>query len=441
MDEGLCAILPDSASPVQGRMRLGGCDLGDLAARFDTPLYVYDEATLRHEARRVQAAFAPLGARVSFASKACSTLGVLRIFSQEGLGLDVVSAGELEAGIRAGFPASRIHLHGNAKTDSELEAAVRLQIHAVVVDNVEELARLQSICRRLRMRARVMLRLTLPLEAETHPHLQTSGPLSKFGFIHPSTEETLAVQQLAGSRWLQLVGLHAHLGSQIDDPGIFVRATAELVRVAAGLRDQGFPVEEVSAGGGWAVAYRPDDSSLAPETVADHLTPVFRSAPWLRPAVEPGRTLVARAGLALYRVTSVKHTGGRRVVAVDGGMGDNPRPALYGARYTAIPLLPFAPAAGLCDVVGRYCESGDVLVRDALLPEMAAGDLLCLPVSGAYHLSMSSAYNLVPPPAAVMVADGQVRLLTRRASIDDLLCRDVQEEPQEARQRPILASS
>jgi len=428
MDESWSEILPDSAAEEAGVLSIGGCRMDALAEHFGTPLYIYDEATLRNVARRVLRAFARVGARVSFASKACSTLGVLRILCEEGLGLDAVSGGELEAALRAGFSPARVHLHGNCKSEAELDAAARLGVHSIVVDNLEELEQLERICARRRVPVRVMLRITLAFEGETHPHLQTSGRRSKFGLFHTSQEEEEAVSRLARSPMLQLVGVHSHLGSQLQDAGLYRRAASQLHTVATSLRARSFPIEEFSVGGGWAVAYRPGDTSLSPESVAGNLQLVADRQAGIRPAVEPGRALVARAGVAVYRAGSTKQMGTYRVVAVDGGLGDNPRPALYGSRYSAfLPLRLNAPI-GLADIVGRYCESGDVLVRDALLPSISAGDLICIPMSGAYQLSMASSYNLVPQPAVVLVREGHARLLTRRASIDDLFAREMTDQ-------------
>jgi len=399
--------------------------LKDLAETYGTPLYIYDEQTLRASARTVLGAFSALGARVSFASKACDTVAILAVLRDEGLDLDVVSEGELVAALRASFQPSQIHLHGNCKTDAELEAAIRLGLHAIVVDNVEELERLAVRTGSLERPVDIMLRITLPLEADTHPHLQTSGRRSKFGFYLGSTEEQAAIELLARVPGLRLIGLHTHLGSQVVDVEIYREASQELLTLGHDLGRRGHPISEIAIGGGWAVPYRTDDASLSAETLAGAVGDVFAGSGF-RLAVEPGRFLVARAAVALYRVGSVKDTPAGRIVAVDGGMGDNIRPALYGASYEALLLeQPEAIPIGPADIVGRYCESGDFLARDVPLPSVKVGDLLALPVAGAYQLSMASAYNLVPPPAALLVANGRPRLIVRRTTIDDLLARNV----------------
>lgn len=426
MNRELHRILPDTAVWGEGELNVGGCRIADLAAVYSTPLYLYDEETLRTGARRVLSAFASLKTRVSFAAKACEILAVLRVFCDEGLGLDVVSGGEMEAARRAGFPADRLHLHGNCKSREEIEEAVAAGVHAIVLDNLEEIDTVIAACRNTGGKAGVMLRLALPLEAETHPHLQTSGRLTKFGLFHTSLEEETALDTIARAPELDLVGIHAHLGSQISQARIYGRAAETLVSFAASLNERGLEIREVSVGGGWAVAYRQNDPWLEPESVMAAIAPAFATRPEIRPAVEPGRALVARAGLAIYRVGAVKRAGESRLVSVDGGMGDNLRPALYGARYAAVlPDRMMSAAIGSASIVGRYCESGDVLAHDVPLGQVEAGDLICIPMSGAYQLSMSSNYNLVPAPAVVMVRQGQARLIVRRETREDLFAREV----------------
>jgi diaminopimelate decarboxylase len=226
---------------------------------------------------------------------------------------------------------------------------------------------------------------------------------------------------------LRLIGIHVHLGSQITDATVYRRAADEMVAFACDLRSRGFPIEEVGLGGGWAVAYRPGDAALDAQAVATTVAQAFASQASMRVAIEPGRSLVARAGLAIYRVGSVKRRNGFRIVGVDGGMGDNPRPALYGSQYTVLPERGLQKPVGNADIVGRYCEAGDVLARSIPMPEVSPGEILCVPVSGAYQLSMASTYNLVPQPAVVMVSRGSARLLVRRATLSDMFARDVPE--------------
>ena len=414
-------VLPNSAEIGGGALRIGGCALPDLAERFGTPLYVYDEETLHAQARRVQSALAFARARVSFAAKACSAIGVLRVFREEGLGLDTVSAGEIEAGLRAGFAPRDLHLHGNAKSAEELNRATELGLGAIVVDGLDELGRLQATAAAQDATVRVMVRVNVSRDVDTHPHLRTSGPTSKFGLSLEGFGA--ALDALAGSRRLRFVGIHAHPGSQIAEARVYRETLARLNDLARAATDRGPAVEEISIGGGWAVPYGADDPELTPEELARAIGPVVPDG--VRLAVEPGRALVARAAIALYRVIAVKGTEGGKLVVVDGGMGDNPRPALYGTRYMALAVADVAPAGeGQDRVVGRYCEEGDVLADGVHLP-VTLGDLVAIPVSGAYQLSMASGYNLVPPPAVVLVAGGTAQLIVRRATVGDLLARDV----------------
>jgi diaminopimelate decarboxylase len=419
-------LLPDTAEERAGEFWLGGCPVHALAERFGTPLYLYDELTIRSAARHARAAFAPLRARVSFAAKACSIGGVLTLFREEGLDLDVVSAGEIEAARRAGFRPDQMHLHGNCKSDAELEQALEGAIRTVVVDSLDEIRRLEILAARRHRSVPIMLRLTLPLEAGTHPHLHTSGARSKFGLLTGAREEASAAEELARAAHLSLVGLHTHLGSQIPDADLYRHAAEAVIAAGHAWRRRGFDqVHELSVGGGWAVAYTPNERSLDARSVAAAIGPAFRSEPSFQPAVEPGRSLVARAGLAVYRVGAVKGDAGRRVVAVDGGIGDNPRPALYGAQYHAfLPCAPSAEPIGRADVVGRYCESGDVLASAVPLPIVHRGDLIAVPVAGAYHLSMASAYNLVPLPPVILVGNGSATQLVRRGTLADLFLRE-----------------
>lgn len=423
---GTTSLLPRDCVVEPQNTRIGRWSISALASAFGTPLYVYDAVTLRHNAREAQEAFAPLGARVSFAAKACSTIGVLRTFQRCGVDVDVVSEGEMVAAIRAGFHPERIHFHGNCKSDHELQFAVRHGIRAVVVDGADELARLVDVAALIGRTVPVMVRVSLPLEAETHPWLQTSGRGSKFGVVADSAEERRVVALLVDHPDLTFLGLHTHLGSQITHPEIYRRAAHEMVQVVRRFAEAGLRSEELGIGGGWAVAYTDEDVSLAPAAVAEAITEGVSCLDGVRVAVEPGRALVAEAAVAVYRVGAVKLVPGGRMVAVDGGMGDNPRPALYNARYTAfLPNRPLDAPTGEADVVGRYCEAGDVLARAAPLPEVGVGDLVCVPVSGAYQLSMGSNYNLVPQPASVIVDGRDARLMTRRGTISDMLSREV----------------
>ena len=419
-------LLPHDCTVLAHDTRIGRWSVAQLASAFGTPLYVYDAATLRRSACEVTEAFARFDARVSFAAKACSTLGVLRCFRLCGLDIDVVSEGEMVAALRAGFLPAQIHLHGNCKSDRELRMAVLEQIRAVVADSADELERLSAVSEELQRGVGVMVRVSLPLEAETHPWLRTSGARTKFGIEAESAEEVRAIAILRGHPRLQFAGVHTHLGSQITDAEIYRRAARLMTDAVARFTHAGLASSEMSLGGGWGVPYTPADPGLSPTTVADAIGGELSALHGVRLAVEPGRALVARAALAVYEVGAVKRAQSGRIVAVNGGMGDNPRPALYGAAYSAfVPNRPLDCGIGPADVVGRYCESGDILAREVDLPEVDRGDLVAVPMSGAYQVAMSSTYNLVPGPAVVLVDGRDVRLLSRRPDISDLLHREV----------------
>jgi diaminopimelate decarboxylase len=440
----IAALLPINTEVRDGELLVGGCRLATLAVEFGTPLYVYDATTVRANCQAIRQAFAhfPL-VRFNFAAKACDTPAILRLIASEGFGVDCVSLGELQAARMAGVQADSILLHGNNKSEEELQAALTQRIYAIVIDNPEELQRLIWLTKEWTDPVPVMLRVTLDLEAQTHPHLQTSGQASKFGLVVSAGELDNALQIMARVRGLHLLGLHTHLGSQLDNPRLYVQALEQLLMLMHTAETVvGTRLHEVSIGGGWAVPYQPGQPELQAHMLAAMLRPlmsgsVAESRAWTL-ALEPGRAIVARASVALYRVGAVKRVSRRDalqyastreqhlLVAVDGGMGDNPRPALYGARYCALlPLRMDETATYHCDIVGRYCEAGDVLAWDVELPEPHVGDLLAIPVSGAYQLTMASNYNLVPRPAAVLVDNGEARLITRRETIEDMLAREI----------------
>jgi diaminopimelate decarboxylase len=424
------SVLPDSAAVAGGRLELGGVAASELAERFGTPLHVYCEQTLRN---RASAALRGLelypDAAVAYACKANSTVGVLRVLFEEGLGADVASAGELAAALRAGAAPDSVVVHGNNKSDDDLAAAVALGAGLIVVDHAGELARLDRIAAGAGRVQRVLVRVTPGIAPDTHAKIVTGHAASKFGFAPADAVD--ALDAAAGLVNLQPCGLHVHLGSQIRDAGPYL----EVVDWLAGfIEDNGLgelPVLDI--GGGFGLAHAEGEGSLpleeGLEAIAGHVVDrlLARGLPLPRLVVEPGRSVVGAAGVTLYRVGAVKQTAAGVVyAAVDGGMSDNPRPALYGARYDAI-------AADRADtkpdhvyaIAGKHCESGDVLIEEARLPELRPGDVLVVPATGAYAASMASTYNLVPRAASVMVAGGDARLLERRETVDDLLARDV----------------
>ncbi|MFI0723509.1 diaminopimelate decarboxylase [Streptomyces sp. NPDC021224] len=426
------SVWPASAARTpEGDLAVAGVPLGEAADRFGTPLYVLDEGEFRGRCRTYTAAFPE--ADVVYAAKAFLCRAVATWVRTEGLGLDVCSAGELELAVATGFPPDRIVMHGNAKTPEDLRAAVRLGVGRIVIDTPTEIARLATLVAP-HDRQKVLLRVVPGVVAGGHKALRTGTDDQKFGVSVADGSAQHTVERILGQPRLELVGLHCHIGSQVTEIRPYLAALRRLIGLLARIRDQhGVVLPQLDLGGGHAVAHRPGDraldiTALAARTRAELADGCRRSGlPVPRVTVEPGRAVVGPAAVAVYRVLAVKHTGGRILVAVDGGMGDNPRPALYGVRY-APALVGRASAAGPAQVtvVGRYCEAGDVLAEDVPLPaDVRPGDLLAVPVAGAYQLSMASSYTMVGRPPVVAVADGRARLLVRRESAADLRARDV----------------
>ncbi|MET7659934.1 diaminopimelate decarboxylase [Streptomyces sp. NPDC005463] len=413
-----------------GDPTVSGVELPDVAAKFGTPVYVLDETDVREHCRAYRSAFP--GADVLYAAKAFLCRAMVHWVHEEGLGLDACSAGELELAVIAGLPPERIVFHGNAKSPEDLRAALRHGVGRIVVDSTSEMARLAAYVPQ-GTRQRVMARVVPGVAAGGHAAIRTGTDDQKFGLSIADGSAMHAVTRLVEQPGLELTGLHCHIGSQIDTVKPYVVAVRHLVGLMARVRDRhGITLPELDIGGGHAVAHRPGEHSLDVPELARRVRRELADAcaqsdlPVPRLAVEPGRAVVARAGVALYRVLAVKRTGARVFIAVDGGMSDNPRPALYGVRYAPRLVGRRSTAATRpVTVVGRHCEAGDVLASDVPLPDdVRPGDLLAVPVAGAYHLSMASGYNLVGRPPVVAVADGRARLLVRRQSAQDLRSRD-----------------
>lgn len=396
-----------------GVLELGGCSALELAREFGTPAYVVCEDDLRARARAMLAAFLARtpDAEVIFASKAFPCTAVYRVLAEEGLSCDVASGGELAMALAAGFPAERLYLHGNAKSVAELREALDRGVGHVVIDNDDEIDRLERLATR---RQRVLIRVTPDVRGDTHQAISTGQADSKFGFS--MADAPRAIARVRASEHLELVGLHVHIGSQLLDVEPYRRAIAAV----ATLGD--FPV--VNVGGGLGAAYtdeRPpsfEDYAAAKVDAVDELLGTGR-----RILVEPGRALVANSTVTLYTVESVK----RNVstwVAVDGGMSDNLRPMLYGARYEAHVVDRFGGSTA-CRLAGKHCESGDVIVRDVALDDPRPGDVIVTPATGAYGHALANNYNGVPRPPVVFVKDGDARLVVRRETYEDLLARDV----------------
>ncbi|MEV3987542.1 diaminopimelate decarboxylase [Streptomyces sp. NPDC049837] len=432
-DERDLSLWPASTERLPGGdLSVGGVPLAAIADRFDTPVYVLDEEEVRARCRVYRHAFP--GAEVFYAAKAYLSRAMVHWADDEGLGLDVCSAGELQLAVTAGFPPENIVLHGNAKSPHDLDTALRLGVGRIVIDSPAEIARLAAALGP-DGRQKVMVRVAPGISAGGHEKIRTGTEDQKFGLAISDGSALHAIARvLDRHRRLELTGLHCHLGSQIASVKPYATAVRRMVGLMARVRDShGVTLPELDLGGGHAIAYRPGERALdipaLARTVRAALADSCAAAklPVPRLLIEPGRAIVGPAGIALYRVLAVKRTGEHVFVAVDGGMSDNPRPALYGVRYTPR-LVGRRPTAAPrpVTVVGRHCEAGDVLAAGVDLPaDIRPGDLLAVPAAGAYHLSMASGYNLVGRPPVVAVTEGHARLLVRRESLADFRTRDV----------------
>ncbi|HEX5812930.1 MAG TPA: diaminopimelate decarboxylase [Pseudonocardia sp.] len=421
-----------------GVVVLAGVDVRDLAQRYGTPVFVIDEADFRSRAAEFATAF---GSRsVHYAAKAFLCTEVARWVADEGLSLDVCSGGELAVALRAGFPAERIAFHGNNKSNDELVAAVEAGVGYVVVDSLQEIARLDAVARERGATVPVMIRLTVGVEAHTHEFIATAHEDQKFGFAitgGTGSDAAEAAQRVLKAGALTLVGLHSHIGSQIFDTEGFQVAAHRVVRFLAQLHREHGPdalasVRTLDLGGGFGIAYRPGDDPIDVAGLADQLRAIVArecataGLPAPAIAVEPGRAIAGPGTVTVYEVGTLKAVpltaGARRYVSVDGGMSDNIRTALYDAEYDVrlVSRGSGTDESVLSRVVGKHCESGDIVVRDCWLPaDLAAGDLLAVAATGAYCYSMASSYNRLPRPAVVAVRDGAARVILRRETVDD----------------------
>jgi diaminopimelate decarboxylase len=429
----VAAADPIAASPVyprgsrvneRGHLEIAGCDLTELAAEFGTPAYLYAEDDIRWRAGEYLRAFGERTGsfEVLFASKALPCTAIYRICREEGLSVDVASGGELHMALKAGYDPGRIHLHGNNKSERELRYAIDAGVGHLIVDSFDEIERVEGMLDR---RQRVLIRITPGIAASTHSYIQTGQLDSKFGFGLADGLAERAVERVRASGRLELVGLHAHIGSQIFELEPYVKAIEVLADFT---RSLDFEPELLNVGGGLGIAYLDDDE---PPSIDDYVEVKVRGVervfdPPPRILVEPGRSLVGNAGVTAYRVGTVKEIPGvRTYVAVDGGMSDNLRPMLYGAHYEAVIAdrageAPDTPAT----IAGMHCESGDVIVRDAELAAPRVGDVLVTPATGAYGHAMANNYNAVPRPPVILCRDGDARVVVARESWDDLVARD-----------------
>ncbi|WP_380161455.1 diaminopimelate decarboxylase [Kineococcus sp. R86509] len=427
-----------------GALHVGGTAVGDLARTYGTPLYVVDELDFRSRAVAFRDAFADAfadlcgGADVYYASKAFIATGIARWIAEDGLHLDAASAGELDLGLRGGILPGRIALHGNNKSRAEISAALEAGVGRIVLDSLTEIDLVAEMARERGVVAPVMLRITVGVEAHTHSYIATAHEDQKFGLSLASGRAEAAVAKILARPELHLLGLHSHIGSQIFDMGGFEVSARRLLELHQKVeRDHGVELPEIDLGGGYGVAYTSEDKPLQPVEIAGRLAEIVARECLVqgiavpRVSVEPGRAIAAPSTFTLYEVGTTKEVeleGGtrRRYVSVDGGMSDNIRTALYDADYSATVASRASTATGvLSRVVGKHCESGDVVVRDEFLPEdTTAGDLLAVPGTGAYCRSMASNYNQVPRPAVVAVRDGAAKVLVRRETPEDLLALD-----------------
>lgn len=419
-----------------GHLEIGGCDVTELKAKYGTPLYIMDEQLIRQRCREYIEAYkaSGLGFQVAYASKAFSIMAMVRLADEEGMSLDVVSDGELYTALQAGFPAERIHFHGNNKTADEIEMGIDSKIGCFVADNVIELNMLQSIAARKEVTVNVLLRVTPGVEAHTHEYTSTGQTDSKFGFDIGNGSAYEAVKLAHSKPNLKLLGVHSHIGSQIFETEGFQLAVERVAAFARTVKE-GLDVEftVVNLGGGFGIRYVEGDTPLQvsdyvkaiTDAVKTHFTGIYSTLPEIW--AEPGRSIVGDAGTTLYTVGTEKDIPGvRKYLAVDGGMTDNPRPALYQSKYEAL-LANRAneAAAETVSIAGKCCESGDMLIWDVELPKAESGDLLAVACTGAYNYSMASNYNRIRRPAVVFVQDGQSDLVVRRESYDDIIANDI----------------
>ncbi|AWB45058.1 diaminopimelate decarboxylase [Paenibacillus sp. CAA11] len=429
----------------QGHLEIGGCDTVDLRNQYETPLYVMDEALIRQRAREYIEAFKKSGLsfQVAYASKAFCTMAMCRLVEEEGLSLDVVSEGELYTALQADFPPERIHFHGNNKTPEELQMAISAQIGCFVVDNFDELHLLNAIAAENKTQVNILLRVTPGVEAHTHEYISTGQTDSKFGFDISNGSAYEAVQLALDKPNLVLLGLHSHIGSQIFEVDGFQVAAERVSAFAVQVKHElGATFRVINLGGGFGIRYTDEDAPLEvseyitaiTDAVKKHFTRVYQTLPEIW--VEPGRSLVGDAGTTLYTIgTSKDIPGVRKYVSVDGGMTDNPRPALYDSKYEALLAnRALEEAEETVSIAGKCCESGDMLIWDTKLPHVVSGDLLAVACTGAYNYSMASNYNRIRRPAVVFVKDGRSDLVVKRETLPDIVANDL--IPQRIQKQP-----
>ncbi|WP_273852207.1 diaminopimelate decarboxylase [Guptibacillus spartinae] len=420
-----------SAITDKGHLSVGGIDTVQLSEKYGTALYVYDVAMIREKAKAFRKAFEQeeVNYQVAYASKAFSCIAMIQLAEEEGLSLDVVSGGELYTALKAGFPVDRIHFHGNNKSEAEIQMALDAEIGCFVVDNFYELSLLEQLAEEKNVTANVLLRITPGIEAHTHDYILTGQEDSKFGFDLQSGQVEQAISRATEMRAIHLLGLHCHIGSQIFETNGFVMAIEKIYRY---LKSYGYEPEVLNLGGGFGIRYTEADEPIPVGQYVEAMinavrTQVGNDMTMPEIWIEPGRSLVGEAGMTLYTVGSHKKVPElRHYLAVDGGMTDNLRPALYQAKYEAtIANRMNEPKDQLYSVAGKCCESGDMLIWDCTLQRAIAGDTMAVFSTGAYGYSMANNYNRLPRPAVVFVENGEANLVVRRESYEDLIRHDL----------------
>ncbi|WP_153122724.1 diaminopimelate decarboxylase [Peribacillus tepidiphilus] len=419
-----------------GHLEIGGVDTTELAAKYGTPLYVYDVALIRERARGFKETFEKLGvkAQVAYASKAFSSIAMIQLAEEEGLSLDVVSGGELYTALAAGFPKEKIHFHGNNKSEAELQMALDEKIGCIVVDNFYELKLLESICSRRKQKVNILIRVTPGIEAHTHDYILTGQEDSKFGFDLQNGQAEEAVIFAMGSEWIHLLGLHCHIGSQIFETTGFILAARKIMEKLKEWQNRlGFEPSVLNLGGGFGIRYTNEDDPLPASQYVEEIVNEVKDQARIHGMnmpeiwIEPGRSLVGDAGTTLYKIGSQKEVPNiRKYVAIDGGMSDNIRPALYDAKYEAVLANRMNdPNEEIVSIAGKCCESGDMLIWDLSLPKPEKDDILAVFCTGAYGYSMSNNYNRIQRPAVVFVENGEDQLVIKRETMDDLIKNDL----------------
>ena len=421
---------------VNGQLEIGGCRASDLAMEYGTPLYVMDEALIRENCRRFKKGFQKegLSTEVIYASKAFLTLAMCQLIKQEGLSLDVVSGGELYTAMSSGFPLEHIYFHGNNKTTDELRMALQNKVGRIIVDNRFEIEKLEELCKKMDIKANVLLRVNPGIEAHTHQYIQTAKHDSKFGESIYDQNLCEVVEVCKGSSHITLKGFHCHIGSQIFEEKSFLSAAEVMIDFVHKMKeDCGFTTEELNLGGGFGVYYVDEDQPVNIDrclqnmlhTIEKEIKSLELEMPKIM--IEPGRAIVANAGCTLYTVGGIKDTyGGKRYIFVDGGMTDNPRTALYSAKYEAAVVTKMDdPSEQKVTIAGKCCESGDIIIKDIMLPRVECDDILCVSNTGAYNYTMSSNYNRIPRPAVIFVRNGRSRVIVRRETYEDLIAQDI----------------